>query len=220
MAVIINKFNPPDVEREDLEVMVHRVFFKTIDLLGGLLQLAEIRSLTWLASLARAAYAVVLHEEYLKTEQEIAQQLGLARNSVRNILRADPNVAMEKIKQLEESATGYEQQVLNTHIAGAISKLAYKMVKQGQEAQTLVEFCRYIAQESVKVCDSPWAYQVLKMTKGMRYPVMSAQQLTEKIKDVKINGVEFSEIAQKLSYPIPNPAILLKEIKDVLDFYK
>jgi len=85
--------------QKDLEHLVNRVFFKAIDLLGGLQKLAEYCTLTWLPSLARAAFAVVLREEYIKTEDEIAQIVGLTKNTVRNILRADPSLVMEKLKK-------------------------------------------------------------------------------------------------------------------------
>jgi len=55
----------------DAESLVTRVFLKAIDLLGGLQRLAEYRTLTWLPSLARAAFVVVLREEFMKTEEEI-----------------------------------------------------------------------------------------------------------------------------------------------------
>jgi probable regulatory domain-containing protein len=84
----------------DLEQLVTRVFFRAIDLLGGLSKLTEFRTLTWLPSLARAAYVVVLREEYLRTEEEIAQKVGLTKNTVRSILRADPTLAMEKVRTL------------------------------------------------------------------------------------------------------------------------
>jgi len=61
-------------------------------LLGGLKQLCDYRSLTWLPALARAAYAVVLKEEYNKTDDEIAQEVGLSKQSVRKILQSNPEL--------------------------------------------------------------------------------------------------------------------------------
>jgi probable regulatory domain-containing protein len=80
----------------DLEQLVTRVFFKAIDLLGGLSKLTEFRTLTWLPSLARAAYVVVLREEYLRTEEEIAQKVGLTKNTVRSIPRVRNSEKLEK----------------------------------------------------------------------------------------------------------------------------
>jgi len=62
---------------QDFEALVLRVFLKSIDVLGGLSKLADYKTLTWLPSLARAVYCVVLREEYFKTEEEIAQRVGL-----------------------------------------------------------------------------------------------------------------------------------------------
>ena len=90
---------PKNETDADLEQLVTRVFFKAIDLLGGLSKLTEFRTLTWLPSLARAAYVVVLREEHLRTEEEIAQKVGLTKNTVRSILRADPTLAIEKIQE-------------------------------------------------------------------------------------------------------------------------
>ncbi|HIO42299.1 MAG TPA: bacterio-opsin activator, partial [Aquifex sp.] len=41
---------------QDIEHLVTRVFLKAIDIIGGLQKLAEYRTLTWLPSLARAAF--------------------------------------------------------------------------------------------------------------------------------------------------------------------
>ena len=61
------------------EEKVQKVFLKAIELVGGLKQLCEYRSLTWLPALARAAFAVVLKEEYHKTDEEIAKELGITK---------------------------------------------------------------------------------------------------------------------------------------------
>ncbi len=218
MALIINN-KPAQIDNADLEQLVSRVFFKSIDLLGGIRNLTEYRTLTWLPSLARSAYAVVLREEYLKSEVEIAQIIGLTRNTVRNILHADPNAALDKIRMIEQESAPAENKVLTVHLAGAIAKLAYKMIKEGQEAQSLLEFCRQMTQDSLKVCDTPWAYLVLKHSKGMRYPITSAEQLLEKLGNLKINDFSMEQIAAELFYPIRNPAQLLHEIKEFLDMH-
>ena len=203
------------VDEHDLENLVGRVFFKAIDLLGGLHKLAEYRTLTWLPSLARAAFAIVLREEYLKTEEEIAEIVGLTRNTVRNILRADPNAAMFKIEHMDE-LTKEEKKELRVHTAGGVAKLAYKLVKEGEEAQTLLEFCREMSAKAVQVCEAPWAYTVLKHSKGLKYPVQDAAALKEKLDGITIKGIPASEVADGLSYPIKNPAQLLHEIKEFL----
>jgi probable regulatory domain-containing protein len=199
----------------DLEQLVTRVFFKAIDLLGGLSKLAEFRTLTWLPSLARAAYVVVLREEYLRTEEEIAQKVGITKNTVRNILRADPTLAMKKIQKLEELAKE-EKKELKVHTAGGIAKLAYKMVKEGNEAEILSHFCTVVAEEVARALDIPWAYAVLKHLRGVKFPIQDSQVLKERLKGVKIKTHPAEEVVDKLPYPIRTPAILLHEIKLVI----
>ena len=124
----------PDLAKQEQEFQkkVDKVFFKVIDLLGGIKKLAEFRSLTWLPSLARAVYAVILKEEYLKSDEEIAEKLGLATNTIKTMLRANPEAAIIKIKQMEE---GEElKKDLRIHTAGALAKLAYNLVKEGKDS--------------------------------------------------------------------------------------
>ncbi len=116
--------------QEELEQLVDRVFFKVIDLVGGIKKLAEFRSLTWLPSLARAVYTVILKNEYLKSDEEISKKLGLATNTVKTMLRANPEAAIIKIKQMEEEKELKKD--LRIHTAGALAKLAYNLVKEGK----------------------------------------------------------------------------------------
>jgi len=200
------------VDDYDVKYMAERVFFKSIDLVGGLDRLANYRTLTWLPSLARAAFVIVLREEYLKTEEEIAKFVGISTSTVKQILRADPNAAIYKIRHLEDS----EKKELKVHTAGGIAKLAYKSVKNGEDSQTMMEYCRAISQEAVAQCDTPWAYLVLKNIKGLKYPLTEPQPLIQRLKNLEIKGVDAKEIVHHLHYPIKNPAELLKEIKEQL----
>ncbi|GAB6077446.1 bacterio-opsin activator [Hydrogenobaculum acidophilum] len=205
------------VENEqDLERLVERVFLKAIDLLGGLSKLSEFRTLTWLPSLARASYVIVLKEEYIKPEEEIAAKVGLTKNTVKNILRADPTLAMEKIKKLEE-LTKEEAKELKVHTAGGIAKLAYKLVKDGQDAQSLMHYCSLIAQDILRDLDVPWAYLVLKNTKGIKYPIVDGNTLQEKLKNVKIKNMKIEDILKSIHYPIKTPATLIHEIKQAIN---
>ena len=204
-----------NINNNEVKYLAERVFFKAIDLLGGLNKLAEYRTLTWLPSIARAAYAIILKEEFFKTEDEIAEYIGLTRNTVRQILRADPNMALYKIEHLDELTTEEKQQ-LKVHTAGGIAKLAYKYVKEGEDSNTLMEYCHEIAKEAVAQCEAPWAYMVLKYSKGIKYPITEAKTLEEKIGHLEIKGIKADKIIENLEYPIKNPAILLKEIKEYL----
>jgi probable regulatory domain-containing protein len=206
---------PTSETNADLEQLVARVFFRAIDLLGGLNKLTEFRTLTWLPSLARAAYVVVLREEYLRTEEEIAQKVGLTKNTVRSILRADPTLAMEKVQKLEELAKE-ELKEMKVHTAGGIAKLAYKMVKEGNEAEILSHFCTVVAEEVARALDIPWAYAVLKHLRGVKFPIQDSQALKERLKGVKIKTHPAEEVVDRLPYPIKTPAVLLHEIKLVI----
>ncbi|WP_038055548.1 bacterio-opsin activator [Thermodesulfobacterium hydrogeniphilum] len=203
------------VPETEIEHLVSRVFFKAIDLLGGLNKLAEFRTLTWLPSLARAAFVVVLKEEYMKTDDEIAQKVGLTKNTVRNILRADPELALQKIKAMEE-LVNEELRELKVHTAGGIAKLAYKEIKEGRDAQTLLHYCSTISEEIARTLDIPWAYLVLRKSKGIKYPITSPEELKERFKDLNIKGIPAEEIMDNLQYPIKTPAMLVHEIKQYL----
>ncbi len=200
---------------QDLEQLVTRVFFKGIDLLGGLNKLAEYRTLTWLPSLARASFAIVLKDEYFRTEEEIAESIGLTKNTVRNILRADSEMALYKIKHIEE-LTKEEKNELKIHTAGGLAKLAYKLVKEGQDAQIILEFCATTGAKIAKVFEIPWVYSVLKRMKGVKYPIQSPESLEEKLTGIDIKGIPATDIIKKLTYPINSPAIFLHKIKEHL----
>lgn len=86
----------PLISDTEIEQLIGRVFMKAINLLGGLNKLAEFKTLTWLPSLARACFVVVLKEECLKSHEEIAQKVGITKNTVKNILYADPHIALQK----------------------------------------------------------------------------------------------------------------------------
>jgi len=192
----------------DVESLVTRVFLKAIDLLGGLHKLAEYKTLTWLPSLARAAFVIVLREEFLKTEEEIAEFVGITRQTARNILRADPELALYKLQHFEE-LTKEEKKQLRVHTAGGIAKIAYKKVKEGEEPKVFHDFCT-IAAEALEV---PWAYLILKKIKGTDFPIDKAEVIVEKVKGVVIKGLPAEEVVQKIEYPVKNPADLLHKVK-------
>ena len=200
---------------KDLEQLVLRVFLKAIDVLGGLSKLAEFRTLTWLPSLARAAYCVVLREEYFKTDREIAEKVGLTVQTVRNILRAEPSEALEKIRRLEELVSE-EAKELKVHTAGGVAKLAYKLVKEGhEEPKVFLEYCERVAY----ALDIPWAYMVLKRLKGTDFPINSSEDIARKVEGVYIKGRPASDVLKELEYPIRNPAELLHRIKENLKMH-
>lgn len=212
---MVIQIGAPTVSETEVEHLVNRVFFKAIELLGGLNKLAEFRTLTWLPSLARAAFVMVLKEEYMKTDEEIAYKVGLTKNTVRNILRADPELALQKIKAMEELVSE-EARELKVHTAGGIAKLAYKEIKEGRDAQILLQYASGMAEDLARGLDIPWAYLVLRKTKGIKYPISFPEELKEKLGGIAIKNVPAEEIINSLQYPIKTPAMLIHEIKEYL----
>ena len=209
---MVVELNPVDL---DMEPLVARVFLKAIDLLGGLRKLAEYRTLTWLPSLARASFVIVLREEYLKSEEEIAKTVGLSKQTVRNMLRANPELAISKIKSVEELSRE-ERKALRVHTAGGIAKLAYRMVKEGQEGGDLfLDYCLRTAE----ALDIPWAYLILRRIRGVKFPLVSPEDLYDRVKGVVIKGREANEVLSEIEYPIKNPAQLLHLIKENLKMH-
>ena len=117
-----------EVKKTNIDDLAMKVFLKSIEVLGGAKNLIKYRNLTWLPSLLEAAYTIVLHKERLWTAEQIASFLGLTENTVRNILRADP----EKLKQKLELIKKGEKidKSFHIHTAGALVKMAYKEIKK------------------------------------------------------------------------------------------
>jgi len=195
----------------DLEALVTKVFLKSIDLLWGLKQLALYRTLTWLPSLARSAFVIVLREEYLKSELEIAEYVGLTKNTVRNILRADPELAMYKLKHLDE-LTKEQKKELKVHIAWWIVKIAYKLVKEWQQPQV----AKYFAYDTACALDVPWAYLLLKRFKWHHFPIMSYDDVKDVVWWINVNWISIEQILKNINYPIISPADLLHKIKEYI----
>ena len=104
------------------------VFHRCLDMLGGPRKLFEYKRLTWLPSLMEAVYVIVLSQEYAKTAREIAAELGLSTQTVRNILNASANTVEAKIKAILEGEEVEKNK--KTHIAGGLAKLAYDSLKK------------------------------------------------------------------------------------------
>ncbi|WP_456468901.1 KaiC associated regulatory domain-containing protein [Archaeoglobus sp.] len=186
----------------DVDKMAEKVFHESIRLLGGLRKLVEYRNLTWLPSLAEAAYVVVLKNETFKTYSEIARELGITEQTAKNIATADEEEVRKYIEgELDEKP--------KEHIAGGIAKLAYRNLKEEGRLDTEeVE----IRQEEMEVLDIDWAVHVLARIKGLDFPV-GKEQLAERLEGLIIKGKKVEEILEKLEYPVKSPAELLHKIK-------
>lgn len=112
------------IKENELDEIAMKTFSKTLDILGGPRKLILYRNLTWVPSLIEACYAVILRDRYMKTEAEIAEFLGLTKQTVRNILKADPDVVLDVLED------ELKKKEIKTHVAGGLAKLAYKKIKE------------------------------------------------------------------------------------------
>ena len=126
-----------EIQRQDLDGEAVRVFLKALEIAGGPRALVQRRHLTWVPSLLEAAYAIVLKEQYGKTEEEVASTLGLTRNTVRLIYRADPETVRRRLQETVE-----ETEEAKAHIAGGLAKLAYTALKNGEKIELLEKLCQ------------------------------------------------------------------------------
>ncbi len=198
---------PEEIREFDVDATAIRVFLKALELLGGPRKLIELRNLTWITSLMEASYAIVLSEESYKTEDEIAEFLGLTRQTVRNILRADPELVMKKIEgELQEKT-------IKAHTAGGLAKLAYKEIKEGRDNLTVFIHAFQQASESLGIT---WSVEVLRRIKGVDFPV-DKNTLYERLKGLTIKTKSAEEILENIESPIKSPSHLLSEIRKVLE---
>jgi probable regulatory domain-containing protein len=194
----------------DYDTMALRVFLKALEIIGGPRKLFEYRNLTWIPSLMEASYAVVLKEEGLKSEDEIAKFIGITRQTVRNMLTADPDLVIKKLHGELESKE------IKVHTAGGLAKLAYQEVKSGNDyVPFVISVCEtYMA----KLLGVVWPVEVLTAIKGMKFPVDESQKedLVNRLSGIKIKEVDASGLIEKLEFPIKNPAELLHKLKQGL----
>ncbi len=185
----------------DVDKMAEKVFYESIKLLGGLRKLVEFRNLTWLPSLAEAAYVIVLKNEAFKTYGEIAKELGITEQTARNIATADE----EEVRKYLEG----ELERPKEHIAGGIAKLAYR--KRKEEGRLDTEEVE-IREEEMEVLDIDWAVHVLARIKGLDFPA-DKEQLLERLGGMVVKGRKMEEILDRIEYPVKSPAELLHKIK-------
>ncbi len=186
-----------------IDEMAEQVFTESIALLGGLRKLVEYRNLTWLPSLAEAAYVVVLRNEAMKSYAEIARELGITEQTVRNIATA-------KEERVKAYLVG-EVEKPDEHIAGGLAKLAYQKLKREERLGEEVR----LAQREAEVLGIDWAVHVLARIKGLDFPV-EKEQLASRLGGLVIKGRQVEEILEKLEYPIKTPAELLHRIREQL----
>jgi len=185
------------ISTTQVDYLAERVFQECIRILGGLRRLALYGKLTWLPSLAEAAYVLVLKEELFKTVREIARELGITEQTVRRILRADE----EEVRRFIEG----EVERVDEHKAGGIAKLAYRRVKK--------ERGLFIREEEMEVLGVDWALRVLVRLRGADFP-LSKEDLKKRLEGIRVKGKPIDEIAERMSFPIKSPAEVLRQIEE------
>ena len=186
-----------------IDAMAEQVFAESIALLGGLRKLVEYRNLTWLPSLAEAAYVVVMKNEAMKSYAEIARELGITEQTARNIATAREEKVRAYLMQ--------EMEGVDEHIAGGLAKLAYQKLKKESRLGEEVR----LAQREAEVLGIDWAVHLLARIKGMSFP-LEREQLAERLRGLVIKGRRAEEILEELPYPIKTPAELLHRVRERL----
>ena len=198
--------NEEEIIKTSPDSLAIRVFLKSLELIGGPKEIIIYRNLTWIPSLIQASYAVVLFEEFGKTQEEIAEYLGLTKQTVRNMLRANPELIKEK---LEEEMKSREVKV---HTAGALARWAYEEIKKGNES---ISYLSGVFEQIQEIFDIFWPSEVLRRIKGIHFPVKK-EDLRAILGGLKIENKTFDEISDLLPEEIKNPAHLLKKNKKAI----
>ena len=205
---IITPENAKKEISKEVDEKARKVFNYAIELLGGLKKLIEFRNLTWLPSLAEASYSVVLKNELMLTAREIAEKLGISKQTVENILKA-------KAEKLEAFLKG-EIEKFDEHKAGSLAKLAYEKLKQSGMFES-VEISKQQAEELKKFdADIAWAVFVLHAIKGLDFPINDKKTLKSKLQGIEIKGKDIGEVIDNIDFPINSPAELLHKIKQAI----
>ncbi len=194
---------------ENVDAKAMRVFLKSIEILGGPRKLIEHRNLTWLPSLMAASYAIVYSKEKAYEAERIAEILGSTKQTIQNMLRADPEVIKAKL----EEAIKEQEEEKRTHTAGALAKLAYEEIQAGRDE---INLSIELAKQTAESLGADWAVHVLARIKGTDFPV-GKDVLKERLSGLNIKGRSIEEILEKLKYPIKTPAELLHQIRETIE---
>jgi len=209
----------------DYDTLALRVFLKALELIGGPRALFEYRNLTWVPSLMEASYAVVLKNEALKTDDEIAEFIGITKQTVRNMLSADPELVMAKLQGELESSE------IKVHTAGGLAKKAYEEVKRGNDYVTFIAaVCEDYVKKPMEAVESGqpvatcpdtglvWPVYVLRAIKGLHFPIDEEKkgELKERLKEIRIKEIPAGELLDKVEFPIKSPADLLHKLANAV----
>ena len=183
-----------------------RVFLKALDLVGGPRKVLQYRNLTWIPSLLEASYAVVLSLDFGKTAEEIAEELGITVQTVRNLLRADPKKVKEKLRD------EVQKKEVKVHTAGGMAKWAYEEVNSGRESESL--FLSTIEQIS-EIFGIRWPLQVLKRVSKEDFPIERAR-LRELLGGISFDGDQ-EKILDRLPEKVESPIELIRTLGEIME---
>lgn len=195
-----------EIREINVDAVALRVFLKALELIGGPQKVIEYRNLTWIPSLLQASYAVVLSKELLKTSDEIAETLGLTRQTVQNMLRADPQLVKEKLSD------ELKMKEIKVHTAGGLAQWAYEEIKAGNDS---ISFLESVFEQVSDFFDINWPVEVLKRVRGRKFP-LSKDEILGLLGNMKIEGKPIEELRERLPNTVKNPSELLHILKEAL----
>jgi len=187
-------------KKRDREVL--KMLLEVIEILGGPRRISEYRNLTWIPSIIKASYALLLQEAG-KTQEEIARELGVTKATVQKMLRSDESEVLKKIK-------GEIAEEFDEHVAGGLAKLAWKRVRE-KEAEEEIESVT----KTAEILGADWAVRIAERLRGLDFPV-EREQLEQRLKGLVIREIPIEEILEELDYPMKSPADLLHQVSQRL----
>jgi hypothetical protein len=193
---------PIDIDKKRDEKAL-RILMEVIDILGGPRRIIEYRNLTWIPSILKASYAILLKEAGL-THESIARELGVTKSTVEKILRADPEEILRKLSG-DEVERG-----IDDHVAGGLAKLGYKQLRERILSEEIDNY--RLAAETLGV---EWAVVLMSRIRGLDFPV-DKTELLKRLKGIRIYDIPIEDVLESLKYPIKSPRELLKEISKTL----
>ena len=193
---------PTDIDKKRDEKVLS-ILMEALNVLGGPRKIIEFRNLTWIPSIIKAGYALLLKEAG-KTHEEIAKELGVTKATVDRMLRADPEDVMKKI-----SGELVEEKI-DEHVAGGLAKIGYKQLKEKQIKQEIEHYS-----ETAETLGVEWAVILMTKVRGLDFPV-NKDTLLGRLKGIKIFDIPIEDILDEVKFPVETPAQLLKEVSRVL----
>lgn len=200
---MVMEIRPPEDIDKKRDELVLEMLIEALNVLGGPRKIIQFRNLTWIPSIIKANYALLLSQAG-KTHEEIAAELGLTKATIDKMLRADPKDVLRKIHgELTEEK-------IDDHVAGGLAKLAYKNLMRRRVEREIDSLVPTVESLGVE-----WAVVILRKIRGVDFPV-DRDSLLRRLAGISIHGVSINEILNNISFPIESPASLLKAVAGYL----